>query len=50
MPPLPEDTLQKLNKVEEHDAKGDKFNLINGVKDRLKQHKVHFKMEKKIGK
>ena len=50
LPQLPKDTLQRLSKVEEHDARGEEFNLVNGVKDRLKLYKVPFEMGKKLGK
>ena len=49
MPKLPNDAYEKLRKVEEHDVVGEEFNLINGVKDRLKQMKVSYETEKRIG-
>ena len=47
---LPQDAFEKLSKVEEHDVVGEEFNLINGVKDKLKQMKVPYEMEKQLGK
>lgn len=49
-PELPRGTFEKLSKMEEHDVVGEEFNLINGVKDRLKQMKVPYEMEKQLGK
>ena len=41
--------LRQLEKTEERDFVGSDYNLINGVKDRLKGMRVDFKSEQRVG-